>query len=74
MKTLRAILAFAFLAIGFAWALPASAQSVRGRVIDEATGEGIPGAKVTLLQGNKKIAEVLTNSRGAFALGALTVG
>ena len=74
MKTVRAILAAAFLAIGFAWVAPASAQSVRGRVIDEATGEGIPGAKVTLLQGNKKIAEVLTNSRGAFALGALTVG
>jgi hypothetical protein len=62
--------------IGLLWSASAKAQSVRGRILDAETGQGIPSVKVTLLQGDnrKKIAEVLTNSRGAFALGAVATG
>ena len=66
----------ALIVIGLMWSAPAPAQSVRGRVLDAETGQGIPSVKVTLLQGDnrKKIAEVLTNSQGAFALGAIATG
>ena len=47
MKILRVLLSSIALLLGCLAAV--SAQSVRGRVIDEATGEGIPGVKVTLL-------------------------
>ena len=68
--------AICLIIIGLSWSSPATAQSVRGRILDAETGQGIPSVKVTLLQGDnrKKIAEVLTNSQGAFAIGAIATG
>jgi opacity protein-like surface antigen len=68
-------LAFIVLISALLCVSPTSAQSVRGRVLNAQTGEGIPSVKVTLFQGDgKKVAEVLTNSKGAFAVGALVTG
>lgn len=75
MTIARATHAAFFLVLAVLWAGSASAQSVRGRILDAETGQGIPGVKVTLIQGDRKrIAEVLTNSTGAFALGATATG
>ena len=49
--------------------LPAAAQVIRGRVIDNTTFMGVVGAGVTALDSaGKPVASVLTDSSGAFAL------
>ncbi len=51
------------------WAAPASAQIVRGKVIDNTTFLGVVGAGVTALDSaGKPLASTLTDSTGAFAL------
>ena len=50
-----------------------SAQSIRGRLLDEETGDPIPGAGVTLLAGSKGgriVRGVLTDSMGEFFIEA----
>jgi hypothetical protein len=53
----------------------ASAQSVRGRVLDAGTAEGIPEVRVTLLNpAGDRVHEVITDANGRFALNAKVAG
>jgi hypothetical protein len=51
-------------------AAPLAAQTVRGRVVDARTGEGVPQAVVTALaaSGNRRTGEARTDSTGGFSL------
>jgi hypothetical protein len=52
-----------------------AAQSVRGRVLDEQSGQGIPGVKVTLLNDKGgRVAETISNAQGGFMLAAKGTG
>ena len=56
-------------------ATSASAQSVRGRVLDAGTVVGIPEVRVTLLNAaGDKVHEVITDANGRFALNAKEAG
>lgn len=46
---------------------PASAQ-IHGRLIDDGTGDGVPGATVRRIVGKKNLGEAVTDETGAFAI------
>lgn len=67
----------------FAWALvlfgvgsvPATGQSVAGRVIDAATGEGIAGVRITMIRGDgARMTQVVSGDSGTFRVGATRTG
>jgi hypothetical protein len=51
-------------------AAPLTAQTVRGRVVDARTGEGVPQAQVTALaaSGNRRAGQARTDATGAFSM------
>jgi hypothetical protein len=56
-------------------AMPADAQSVRGRVLDVATGGTVPGARVVLLgPSGERVAEVVADPAGRFHVNARSPG
>jgi hypothetical protein len=56
-------------------AAAASAQQVRGRVLDDATQRPLPDAQVTLFNAsNERVATALTNERGEFIIRARRAG
>ena len=53
-------------------ALPATAQTVRGRVLDDAAGDAVAGGFVRLVRSDGAIASsTLTNATGTYQLNAL---
>lgn len=60
------------LLVGFA---PATAQSVRGRVIDNETGQPVAGVRVELLEADgRRVQEVISGPQGSFVLVARDAG
>jgi hypothetical protein len=54
---------------------PTSAQTVRGRVVDQGSAAPLPGAIVSLLdQGGARVRSVLTNGTGAFLMSGAPAG
>jgi hypothetical protein len=62
------LLLFAAILLG---AVPAAAQSVRGRVVEPGTGQPVPGAVVMLLDAQgARVTATLTDAQGGFAVQA----
>src|SRR5690348_6462149 len=57
-------------------ATPLAAQTVRGRVVDARTGEGVPEAVVTALaaSGNRRTGQARTDASGGFKLAMRAAG
>lgn len=73
-KAYRFVLWFAPLLI-LPYAGPLAAQTVHGRLVEEATGQPISGAIVVLLDGNaRQVAGVLSNDAGGFIVRAPSPG
>ncbi|HEY0020546.1 MAG TPA: carboxypeptidase-like regulatory domain-containing protein [Longimicrobium sp.] len=71
MRTRTLLLRRALLAASLFAAVPAFAQSVRGRVTEPGTGEPVSGAVVMLLDARgARVAATLTDAQGAFAVQA----
>jgi len=71
MKRIAAMLAgLSSLAVLAVLAAPLAAQTVRGRVVDARTGEGVPEAVVTALaaSGNRRTGQARTDASGKFSL------
>ncbi|UCC24722.1 MAG: carboxypeptidase-like regulatory domain-containing protein [Gemmatimonadales bacterium] len=49
-------------------------QSVRGTVIDDATGRGVPQAEVSLLRGGERLGAVVSDAEGRFFLATTYAG
>lgn len=64
-------------AIAAAWilaALPLAAQTVEGHVVNSATGGGIPGVAVNLVQTGKSVYSATTDFQGRFRIAAVKDG
>src|SRR5688500_12044115 len=72
---IKATRLFGVLLVAFLLAVPASAQSVRGKVMDAETGQGIPGVLVTLVKASgARVFQVTTNADGGFQMPARESG
>ena len=62
------------LGIVMLWTTCAAAQLVEGSVINSATGKGIEGVRVDILQHGKAVYNLTTDARGQFQVEGVQAG
>lgn len=75
MRSLRGIMNGAWVLMALAGAPPVWGQVLQGHVLDDETGQPIPGVRVEMLQeGRRPVGNALTDSAGSFAIVAARQG